>query len=473
MHRYTAQMGHSSESAAMVDSVLAAVGPRADRDEVRQNLLKAAREIELLAGRSFSFRGQTTLEFDSGGLPFVDVPDLNMGTLEGPDGVEAVPDPRGGDKVTVMQLTPLARTAPTAVPIGQALWVAGQVASKVAADGLLSREFVVAWLGSTFDREARDQLLRRLADQSVRFHVPITAGEIGGWWVQIARRIAWVTTDTEDEGRLLQPLLDLPEDRRAMILCAYEPVMIIARLTAQPSDMAISVRIWPEGSPLDAARPWHPLAAAIREYGIPVLTIDPASTPAETACQLLLLGYWHGYVGRDETALADGVAAAFPRQVDRVRRGTSQPNARSAAALLLEGLLFPGFDPARGAESNRRYVSRKASITVMEHRKAEHPERYPWTALGIIERRYYKLARGLGVKTGGRYQDPDALAARVGARLDERTRKATVKRLALEVLTSRGFSEAAARKWLQRHAPEAAAQAMPRRGHDRGGDPSR
>ncbi len=192
----------------MVDSVLASVGPRADRDQVHQLLAKAAKEMELLAGRSFSFRARTTLEFDSGGLPFVDVPDLNVGTLEAPDGVEAVPDPRGGDKVTVIQLAPLARTAPTAVPIGQALWAAGQVARRAAAEELLSREFAVAWLGSTFDRETRDHLLHRLMDQSVRFHLPIVAGEIGGWWVQIARRIAWVTKDTEDEGRLLQPLID-------------------------------------------------------------------------------------------------------------------------------------------------------------------------------------------------------------------------------------------------------------------------
>ncbi len=72
--------------------------------------------------------------------------------------------------------------------------------------------------------------------------------------------------------------------------------------------------------------------------------------------------------------------------MERVRSGTGALNAESAAAVLLEGLLYPGFDPARGAEANRRYVTRKASIAVMEHRKAESPL-HPWDKVGVTERR--------------------------------------------------------------------------------------
>src|SRR4051794_11209839 len=74
----------------------------------------------------------------------------------------------------------------------------------------------------------------------------------------------------------------------------------------------------------------------------------------------------------------------------------------------LRGLVQPGFDPARGADAVRRYVTRKASIAVLEHAKAEHPERYPWTQVGISERRYYKLLPRFARKVNGRYDVVDA-----------------------------------------------------------------
>jgi hypothetical protein len=101
--------------------------------------------------------------------------------------------------------------------------------------------------------------------------------------------------------------------------------------------------------------------------------------------------YWHGYIGGDEPALANAVATAYPGPVERIQRGTGAPNGASAAAMLLEQLVHPEFDPARGAGATRRYVRRKASIVVMEHRKRETPDRYPWKQVGISERRYYKL----------------------------------------------------------------------------------
>jgi len=116
-----------------------------------------------------------------------------------------------------------------------------------------------------------------------------------------------------------------------------------------------------------------------------------------------LKGYWHGYIASDEKALANAVAMAYPRQVEHIQRVTRAPNSTAAAATLLEQLIRPGFDPAQGAEATRRYVRRKASIAVMEHRKGEAPDRYPWTQVGISERRYYNLLPLFGQKVNGRY----------------------------------------------------------------------
>src|SRR6266545_4300632 len=81
---------------------------------------------------------------------------------------------------------------------------------------------------------------------------------------------------------------------------------------------------------------------------------------------------------------------------DSARPPTGSPNT-------YEQLIRPGFDPGQGAEATRRYVRRKASIVVMEHRKREAPDRYPWTQVGISERRYYKLLPLFAQKVNGRY----------------------------------------------------------------------
>jgi hypothetical protein len=210
-------------------------------------------------------------------------------------------------------------------------------------------------------------------------------------------------------------------------------------------------------------RPWSKIATAIHGHGIPTITLDPLSTPYETACQVVLKAYWHGYIQGDEPALANAVAMAYPRQVERIQRVTHAPNRTSAAATLLEQLIRPGFDPAQGAEATRRYVRRKASIAVMEHRKSEAPERYPWTQVGISERRYYKLLPQFAEKVNGRYVlDHDDVVARMKAYLDRVDRVRAVRAAALDVLREHGFGEEAARKWLQRRRPEEAVNAWPR-----------
>jgi hypothetical protein len=108
-------------------------------------------------------------------------------------------------------------------------------------------------------------------------------------------------------------------------------------------------------------------------------------------------------------------------------------------------------------------VRRKASIAVMEHRKGEHPANYPWTRVGVSERRYYKLLPRFATKVNGRYSyDHDDVVARMRAHLDERDRLRDIRKNALSVLRDRGFSDAAARKWLQRHRPQEAIHATPR-----------
>jgi hypothetical protein len=273
-----------------------------------------------------------------------------------------------------------------------------------------------------------------------------------------------VTNETEDEGRLIELLLDSTKTGgKPTPLAAVEPILIVARMTRQPADWAFTARLWTEGVRRPIDRPWRKIAEAVHGHGIPTITLDPISTPYEVACQVVLKGYWHGYIGSDEPALANAIAMAYPRQVERIQRATRAPDSASAAATLLEQLIRPGFDPAQGAEATRRYVRRKASIAVMEYRKAEAPDRYPWTQVGISERRYYKLLPHFAQKVNGRYVlDHDDVVARMKAYLDQADRGREVRVAALDILRDHGFGEEAARKWLQRHRPEEAVNAWPR-----------
>ena len=87
-----------------------------------------------------------------------------------------------------------------------------------------------------------------------------------------------------------------------------EPILIAARMTRQLADWAFTARIWTEGVQRTIGRPWRKIATAIHGHGIPTVTLDSASTPYEIACQVVLKGYWHGYIGSGEPALANAVA---------------------------------------------------------------------------------------------------------------------------------------------------------------------
>jgi hypothetical protein len=178
---------------------------------------------------------------------------------------------------------------------------------------------------------------------------------------------------------------------------------------------------------------------------------------------VVLKAYSHGYLRGDEPALRNAVALACPKQVKLIHHKTDARDLGSAAAMLLEQLVQPGFDPAQSAELTRRYVRRKASIVVMEHHKRESPQRYPWTQLGISERRYYELLPLFAQKVNGRYQvDYDDIVTRMRDHLDGKDQSREIRAATLDLLQQRGFSHEAARKWMQRHQPEEAFDAWPR-----------
>ncbi|WP_369197616.1 hypothetical protein [Streptomyces djakartensis] len=455
-------MGHWSEG--LVDETAKLIGGSPDRRVLRDKLAQVGREVDVLSGRSFHPPRRSTAVMEPNGLPFLDIPDLQVGSMEPVAGVWEIPDPVNGQIATVLQVLPLADPVPIAMPTADALWIAGQLVAQASQTGRLSADYVLHWLGTSVDHEQRIDLFRRIMDPAVRFYVPILGASVNGWWVQIARRLIWVTSEAEDDGQLVEVLLnETIAGGEIPPLAAVEAILIAARMTRQPADWAFTARIWPEQVQRPIDRPWSRLAKAIHGHGIPTITLDPVSTPYEIACQVVLKGYWHGYISGDEPALANAVAMAYPRQVDRIRRETRAPDVASAAATLLEQLIHPGFDPAQGAEATRRYVRRKASIAVMQYRKSEAPDRYPWTQVGISERRYYKLLPLFAQKVNGRYDyDYDDVVARMKAHLDGIDKARAVRAAALEVLRSHGFGEEAARKWLQRHPPEEAVNAWPR-----------
>jgi hypothetical protein len=455
-------MGHWSQEIA--SELAEQLGGDPDLGMVQEAANAAAREIELLAGRTYHEPRRATASIDPNGLPFVDVPDVLIGSVESGAGVWPIPDLADAQHATVLQLVPAEVPARKAVTTADALGIAGDIVFQMSQAGALSGEAVLHWLGRATHHTQREELFRRIMDPSVRYYVPICGVLVAGWWFQVSRRLLWFTDETEDEGRLLELLLpEGTEDGEPIPLFAVEPVLIAARMTRQPVDRALLMRIWTEDVQRPVDRSWSILAKAVHGHGVPTITVDRKSNTQEIACQAILKGYWHGYVRGDSPALARAIATAYPSAVERIRRGTGAPSRESAAATLLEQLLHPGFDPARGAEATRRYVRRKASIAVMEHRKGEHPANYPWTRVGVSERRYYKLLPRFATKVNGRYSyDHDDVVARMRAHLDERDRLRDIRKNALSVLRDRGFSDAAARKWLQRHRPQEAIHATPR-----------
>ena len=345
---YTARVGHWAD--LLTDDVRKLVGPDADPAELAPYIEAAGREIELLAGQTL--------------VRPCDALSASRGVCRSRSFLGPSPRPWRAVKRSGRSGTPSIRIEPMS-----SSW-----------ETFLS---TVRWLGG-IPAEERIELFNQAVNPDNHILVPIVATAYRGWWFQVTRRLMWITDAQTDATRLVEPLLGSGEDG-IQALVGAEPVLVAARVAQHPADWAISMRIWPSaGRP--AGRPWSRIARAIHSHGIPIVTTDPASTPGEIICQVLLLAFWHGYIDAQEHGLVEGVLAAYPSAVDRIKRATSMPDRHSAAALLLEGLLHPGFDPALGAASTRRYVARKASIAIINHKKADTPGLRAWETLGVSER---------------------------------------------------------------------------------------
>ena len=430
----------------------------AAKDEVLlKNLRRAQAEIELLAGRRFGVVETAERHIEPGGLPFVDVPDLRVGSQEVTVSAWPVPDPVHPDIASVLQLGVPGRLFDHAAPPSEALWVAGHLlAGWSANDGLTGATLL--WLQERSQRGEFEGLVRRLMEPHRLSFIPVGAAEFKGWWIQLSRRLVVITRESPDEAHLVEPLAPLGDWG---VLAAAEPRLIVARLTEHPVTWAMVARVWktPDGP---VARPWRHLADAIHRHGLPVLAIDDSTTPDEAGAHLLLVAGWHGYLANDDAVVPDALARAYPREVARVRRGTDAPSDQFAATLLWERLLRPGFDPMRSAESVRRYVRRQSSTIVRAHRSAQVADP-PWLLLGVSQRYYYKLLARFATKSlDGRYDVDPAVGDRIRRYLDERDARRGRHNGALELLRLRGFTEAAARKWLQRHPIDSVRSAWPR-----------
>jgi len=72
---YTAPVGHWSES--LVDDLARQVDGNPDPEELRRILRESAQEIETLSGRTFDLVQRSTTVFETNGLPFIEVPNIN------------------------------------------------------------------------------------------------------------------------------------------------------------------------------------------------------------------------------------------------------------------------------------------------------------------------------------------------------------------------------------------------------------
>jgi hypothetical protein len=434
-------------------------GIRGDEQDglLRDHLRRTAADIELLAGRSFG-GGPTTkaMEFELGVLPFVEISDLDVGAFQATAGCWPIPDPVRPETATVLQLGAFEKVRDRADPTPAALGAAGMLVAHCNAEGRFT-DAIWQWMAQQPSARPSNDRIRRLLDPEAHVQVPVATAGIGGWWIQVSRRIRLVTKKTPADQRLVEVLIQISDD---LALTAAEPILIVARVTEQPVTWAMATRIWTiRGFPTPG--PWRlkGFAGLIREYGLPILSVDDATTPAEAVAQLLLAAHWHGYLRGEEQAIPPALALAFPREVGWVRRGTGSPDDATAATLLFERLLHPGFDPTRSTDTIRHYVRRHASTLVRAYRASEAPS-HRWDDLGINERHYYKLLRKFAAKTlDGRYDVDERTIEQMRGYLENRARR----KAALELLQRLGFGEAAARKWLQRHEIASIKTAKPRR----------
>ena len=100
-------MGHWSEDLAedLAEELAQRLKVSPDRRLLVELLAEAGSEIDALAGRNFRPLQRATAIIDSGGLPLVDVPDLQVGSMETTAGAWAVPDPVNPQMATTLQVS--------------------------------------------------------------------------------------------------------------------------------------------------------------------------------------------------------------------------------------------------------------------------------------------------------------------------------------------------------------------------------
>ncbi len=417
---------------------------------------KVQSQVEVLTGYLMEPSGPVKFDIDPGGLPFVPTVGLQSASVRAETPCWPITDSVNPVFASVLQVAEPRALASDAVPRPLAVCAAAALLAEIHRSGWLS----VA-PGAYFVARNKTQpgleFARQLMDSGRYTHVPVAKASVPGWWIQVSRRLAIVTNDTPNDPFLVE-LLAPPGD--GLTVVAGEPTVIIAHMTTHPSDWAMAIRVWVEAASMANPPQWRVAARAVHHHGLPIICLDAASTPEEVVAQMLLAAYWHGYIDADEAVGIPGaLAAAFPLQVARVLRGTGASGTEAAAALLFERLLSPGFDPTRGAGSVRRYIARHATTLIREHRSALASD-HPWQEFEITERHYYKLLAKFARKGRlGRYEIDDAINAQIQGYLAERKRREA----AMAFLRLRGFSDPAARKWLQRNDLETIESAQPRR----------
>ena len=254
MPGYTAQVGHWAEF--LRDEVAARLPADIDRDRILAAARRAGTEIETLTGQGFGPPTRNTVSIATCGLPFVELPGLLIGSEESPVGIWPIPNPvdrreghRGSSDGSAAAAR--ARDARRARLAGSRQPVHAHCPVR-----LLSRDYIIQWLGHTFNPEERTEFLRSLLEPSNHVHVPVAFGAGGGWCFKFPRRLLWVTKATEEQ-RLLEPLFpDGDDGLRALV--AVEPLLIVGRITSHPADWAMAVRIWPSVErPVAMASRWR------------------------------------------------------------------------------------------------------------------------------------------------------------------------------------------------------------------------
>ena len=225
---HTAQMGHWADD--LVPEVKQRLGITGDEQDAK--VLAAARiaesEIELLAGRQFIFH-HATLRFDSGELPFVPVPDLQIDSMQATAECWPIPDPVQPQRSSILQVRRALEPPLRAVPKAEALSAAGTALAALHREGWLSLAPRV-WFQYQTKAEGEVEFGRRLLDPNRYVVAPVIAGEVEGWVVQVSRRIQLMTQETPGDPGLVEQLAPVQD---GMAVVAGEPILIVARCWRQ------------------------------------------------------------------------------------------------------------------------------------------------------------------------------------------------------------------------------------------------